>query len=70
MSDLCIPMDCSLPVSFVLGVSQARILEWIAISSSRGIFLTQGSNSHLLNLLHRQAGSLLLDHSGKPYIHS
>ena len=29
-------MDCSLPSFTVLGVSQARILEWIAISSSRG----------------------------------
>ena len=30
------PMDCSLPVSSVRGISQARILEWVAISSSRG----------------------------------
>ena len=29
-------MDYSLPVSYVLGISQARILEWIAISISRG----------------------------------
>ena len=29
------PMDCSLPGS-VHGISQARILEWVAISSSRG----------------------------------
>ena len=33
---LCNPMDCSLPGSSVHGISQARILEWIAISSSRG----------------------------------
>ena len=33
---LCYPMDCSLPGSSVLGIFQARILEWIAISSSRG----------------------------------
>ena len=33
---LCDPMDCSLPYSFVRGVFQARILEWIAISFSRG----------------------------------
>ena len=31
----CHPMDCSLPVSSVCGLSQARILEWIAISFSR-----------------------------------
>ena len=30
------PMDCSLPGSSVQGISQARILEWVAISSSRG----------------------------------
>ena len=30
------PMDCSLPGSSVHGIFQARIREWIAISSSRG----------------------------------
>ena len=29
-------MDCSLPGSSLQGISQARILEWVAISSSRG----------------------------------
>ena len=29
-------MDCSLPGSSVLGISHARILEWVAISSSGG----------------------------------
>ena len=29
-------MDCSLPGSSVHGISQARILEWVAISLSRG----------------------------------
>ena len=33
---LCDPMDCSLPGSSVHGIFQARILEWIAIPSSRG----------------------------------
>ena len=33
---LCDPMDCSPPGSSVLGIFQARILELIAISSSRG----------------------------------
>ena len=32
----CDPMDCSSPGSSVHGISQARILEWIAISSSTG----------------------------------
>ena len=29
-------MDCSLPVSFIHEITQARILEWTAISYSRG----------------------------------
>jgi len=33
---LCNPMDCSPPGSSVHGISQARILEWVAISFSRG----------------------------------
>ena len=33
---LCDPMSCSLPGSFVHGTSQASILEWVAISLSRG----------------------------------
>ena len=33
---LCDPIDCSPPGSSVHGTSQARIQEWVAISSSRG----------------------------------
>ena len=33
---LCHPMDCSLPGSSIHGISQARTLEWVAISFSRG----------------------------------
>ena len=33
---LCGPMNCSPPGSSVHGIFQARILEWVAISSSRG----------------------------------
>ena len=33
---LCNPMDCSPPGSSVMGVLQARILEWVAMPSSRG----------------------------------
>ena len=32
----CDPMDCSLPGSCVHGILQARILEWVAMPSSRG----------------------------------
>ena len=33
---LCDPMDCSPPGSSVHGILQARILEWVAMSFSRG----------------------------------
>ena len=33
---LCYLMDCSLPIFSVRGIVQARILEWVAISFSRG----------------------------------
>ena len=36
VSDLCDPMDCSLPGSSVHGILQKSILEWVAISYSRG----------------------------------
>ena len=62
---LCNSVDCSLPGSSVRGILQARILEWVVISSSRGIFPTQGSNPRLLRLLHWQAGSLPLVPPGK-----
>ena len=47
-------------------ILQPRILEWVATTSSWGIFLTQGSNPRLLCLLHRQAGSLPQAPPGKP----
>ena len=39
-----VPMDCSLPASSVVGISQTRILEEGSHSLIQGIFLTQGSN--------------------------
>ena len=44
---LCNPMDCSPPGSSVSGIFQARVLEWVAISFSRGTSPTQGSNPGL-----------------------
>ena len=52
------------PGSSVRGISQARTLEWVAISFSWGIFSTQGLNPHLL---HWQADSLSLSHQGSPF---
>ena len=34
--NLCDPMDCSLPGFSVHGIFQARVLEWLAISFSKG----------------------------------
>ena len=42
-----------------MGILQARILEWIAMPSSSGIFPTQGSNPGLQILYH-------LNHQGSP----
>ena len=35
---ICTPMDCSLPGSSAHGISQVRILEWVAISFSKASF--------------------------------
>ena len=59
------PMDSSPTGYSVHEILQARILEWIAIPFSRGIFLTQGSNPCLLNLLYWQVNSLPLCHLGR-----
>ena len=42
------PMDSNLPGSSVHRISQARLLEWVVTSFSREIFLSQGSNLHIL----------------------
>ena len=47
-------MDCSPPGSFVHGILQARILEWVAMPSSRGSshIPTEGSNRGLPHCRH------------------
>ena len=60
------PLDCTLPASSVHGIFQAKILEWVAISSSRGSSLIQKRNPCLLCLLFWQAYSLPLCHMGSP----
>ena len=59
---LCDPMDYT-----VHGILQARILEWAAMSSSRGSSQPRDW-THLLCLLPWQAGSLPLTPHGKSYI--
>ena len=54
---LCDPMDCSLPGCSVLGILQARILEWVAVSSSRGFSRPlDGSNSGQRDLVQPEFG--------------
>ena len=58
---LCDPMGCSPPGSSVHGILQVRMLEWVAIPFSRGIFLIQGLN---LGLLHCRQILYHLSHQG------
>ena len=63
------PKDCSLPGSSVHGIFQAKILERVAISSSRGSSL-QGTRdrTRVMQLLHWKTDSLPLGHLGIMYI--
>ena len=56
-------MDCSLSGSSIHGIFQARVLEWIAISSSTGVFPTQGLNP---DLPHCRQTLYRLSHQGSP----
>ena len=58
-------MDCSLPIFSVHGVLQARILEWVAISSSRG---SSGSRDRTCISCISCVGRQILSHEslGKP----
>ena len=61
---LCDPMGYSPPDSCIHGIVQARILEWLAISFSRGSSETQGSNPglpHCKQTLYHQS------HPGLPF---
>ena len=64
---LCDPMNCTPPGSSVQAplVLQARILEWVAMPSSRVIFPTQGSNP---GLLHCRQILYCLSHQRSPRI--
>ena len=60
----CDPMDCSPPGSSVHGILQARILERVATSSSRGSSPPRDRTQVSLCLLHEQAppGNVNLSH--------
>ena len=55
---LCDPVDCSPPGSSVHGDSPGKSTGVGCHALLQGIFPTQGSNLHLLHLLHWQVGSL------------
>ena len=57
-------MDCSLPGSYVQGIPQVRVLEWVTMPSSRDL-PDSGIELHLPNW---QAGSLLLASPEKPQL--
>ena len=61
---LCDLMDCSLPGSSVHGDIQARILEWVAISFSRGSSQLRDWTGVFSNSPALQADSLLLSNQG------
>ena len=64
----CNSMDCSPPgSSSVHGVSQARILEKVAVSSSRGS--SQPRAGTRISCIDRQVDSLTLSHLGSPCSH-
>ena len=65
--NLCSHMDCSPPGTSVHGIFQARILEWVAMPSSKGFFPTQGSN---LCFLHYRWILYWLSHEGSSLFHT
>ena len=52
--DFCDPLDCSPPGSSVYGISQARILEWVAISFSSNWKYILGIPCRLILALRKQ----------------
>ena len=71
---LCNPVDCSSPGASVHGISQARILEWVSISFSKGSFWSRDwthiscTGRWVLYLLSHQ-GSMYVFHTPHICIH-
>ena len=64
---LCDLMDCSPPGSSVHGILQARILDWVAISSSRGSSQPRDQTCiSCVSCIGRQMDSLPLSRLGSP----
>ena len=63
---LCKPMDCSPPGSSVHGILQARILEWVAMSFSRGS--SQPRNQNFFSCIYYTTGRFFtFEPLGKPW---
>src|SRR5574337_84683 len=60
---LCDPMDCSPPGSSVHGILQVRILEWVAMPSSRGSSQPRGGTQ--VSCI--AGGFYHLSHQGSPF---
>ena len=66
---LCDPIECHPPASSIHGIFQARILEWVAISSSRGTF--QSRDQTYVSCVSCITGRFFsAEPPGKPYIYS
>ena len=65
---LCDLIDCSPTGSSIHTIFQAKILEWIAISSSRGIFLTLGLNPCLLQVSYMADRFFTTEPPGSPIL--
>ena len=63
---LCHPMDRSLPGSSVYGIFPGKNTGVACHDFLQGIFLTQGSNLHLMCLLHCRWILYQLSHKGSP----
>ena len=63
---LCDPMNCSPPGSSDHEIFQARILEWVAISFSRGSSWFRDGNASLTSYIGKQ-DSLSLNPQGSPF---
>ena len=61
---LCDPMDCRLPDSSVHEILQARILEWVAISFSKGPSRPRDRTQ----VSYIEGDSLCSKPSGKPFL--
>ena len=64
---LCHPVDCSLPGSSVHGILQVRILEWVAMPSSKGSSQPK-YQTHIFCIFSSTSGFFITEQLGKPHI--